>query len=224
MTTTSKPMSQRSKNRLLLDVTVVLTSLYNRMDGHIHRYVTDDDVVEKMVKPQDREMVYRSEELFGYVRSSYYGKCIMRVQNFPGMVEHTLYFDFSNSKFLVPDYLRGNVTAQSLGEDFIQFLKPYVEEAASIRTMYLRSVKAWLELRKLCDDDLARIQFLWPSIDAIAQRAEIPITRLAKPRGVPSPDPALREALNDAATFINTALLMPQASSNRQGISYGLES
>jgi hypothetical protein len=222
MTTATKPMGKRRKERLLSEVNPVLTSLYNRMDGHIHRYVTDDDVIEKMVKPQDREMVYRSDELFGYVRSSYYGGATMRVHNFPGM-EHPLLFGFSGSKFLVPHYLRGNVTAQSLGDDFIQLLKPYVEAAAPIRTMYLRSVKAWLELRKLCDDDLARIQFLWPSIDAIAQRVEIPITHLAKPRGVPSPDPALREALNEAATFINTALMMPPPPDNRRGITYSLE-
>ncbi len=223
MTTSTKPMGKRNKERLITGVNDELNQLCNRMDKHIVRYISDDDVIWKMVKPDDREMVCRSYEMFGYMRSLYYGGSSLRVQNYPGL-EHTIYFNFDSARFLVPHYLRGNVNAETLGEEFIELVKPYVEQAAPIYTMFLRSVKAWQELRKLCDDDLSRIRFLWPAIDALAQRLELPITHLPKPRGVPSPEPTLREALNEATTFINTALMMPEVPSADRTITYHLES
>jgi len=222
MTTNTKPMGKRNKERLINDVVRELGALHDRMDKHIVRYITDDDVIERMVKPEDREVVCRSNEMFGYMRSSYYGGSSLRVQNYPGM-EHSIRFSFSGAKFLVPHYLRGNVDAETLGEGFIELVKPYVEQAAPIRTMYYRSVKAYQELRKLCDDDLSRIRFLWPVIDALAQRLELPIKHLPKPRGVPSPEPTLREALNEATTFINTALMMPEVLRDDESVTYHLD-
>lgn len=207
-----KRLTKRVIDGTLNNVDTRLYQLYNRAMSHVSFEINDMQAFEALVRDEDKEVVRRSGELYGYMKKNYYGSSKVEVTHIPGC-KHNLELSFNSSlSWMPPRYLKGNVVASSLPDAFMPTFASYLEQAAPIRDMFVRAKSAWDRLSRLCDHDLSRIRYLWPAIEVLANLNDdnIDFSKLPKPRGVPSADPMLREDLAAATGFINMVMLMPQ--------------
>lgn len=217
--TSTKPtptkLTKRKQDLVLGHTESALREMSGRFMAHIDFDITDAQLFEAVVHPDDYAVVRRSNDLYGYTRKSYYGSQSMRVAFVAGS-PFVLEIDYKpRLSWLPPAYAMGDKNISDMPPLFEQIFAPYMEQATPIMEEYKKARNAWNNLRSLCMDDLSRIYFLWPALNTLVRHfidKDINLdTQLSKPRGAPAVSPELRTQLNDATTFINTALLLPAA-------------
>ena len=210
---TIKKLTAKKQQHLIARSEAALRVLYDRFMMHIDFDITEAEMFEAVVHPDDYAIVLRSVDLFGYTRKSYYAAMSMRVAFVSGS-PFVLEIDYkSRLSWLPPAYALGDKNIGDMQPSFEPTFAPYMEQAVPIAAEYKKAVDAWANLRRLCADDLARIYFLWPVLRTLINHcvdADFdPDTQLSKPRGAPAVSPALQAHLNDATTYINAAMLLP---------------
>lgn len=204
----TRPLSPKKQvERILGDIEHTVYEFYRRMRSHIPFEFTEQMMFETMVRPEDAEFVRRSNELYGHLRSGYYGSSILEIQ---GRAPDTIFLYYNRrTSFVPPSYLTGKQDHSTVNPAFFVAIAPWLEQVMPLRGMYSIAQSAISELRLLCGDDMSRIYALWPSIEVIAKAQGRTLPKLPRANGLPSPSPELREKLNVAQAFINSALMMP---------------
>jgi hypothetical protein len=208
----TKHLPKRTIERVIANVPDWLGELHSRAQSHVPMDgVTEAALCEAMVSGEDLQMVRRSVELFGYMRNSYYGSMNTTIVGFPGTSFKLRIVVPRKCSWLLPAYLWSNdVSAASLPDAFVPLLQPVVEQLDPLRHSFLAARDGYHALRKLCNDDLSRMYFLWPVLGTLAKNRDADLSALPKPRAVPGVSPELRDKLNEGTAFINITMMMPE--------------
>lgn len=207
---------KKQAERILADTENTIYDLYRRMRSHIPFEFTEQMAFDTMIRPEDVEFIRRSDALYGHLRNTHYGSGQLEIVGRTPDPIH-LYF-YRKTSFVPPRYLQGKQKFDAINPLFFETIQPWLEEIVPLRTMYRTTQSAIWELRRLCDDDMSRIQALWPAIEVIAKQRDRVIPKLPRPKGLPSPSPELRDKLNVAQTFVNSALMMPEEPTTEQAL------
>lgn len=200
------PSPKKQAERILSEVEGVLAQLYERMRAHVDFEFTEQMALATLVKSDDLDMVKRSGAMYGHLRNEWQAsRMYIRAEDQPDIM-----LTFTNKiSFVPPRYMDGRVSSKDINPAFYEVIAPWTSQLQPIRELYDTARAAWQQLAVMTKHDPSRIQALWPTINAIAQYQDRPFPKLPKPVGLPSPPPELREKLNIATTFINSALMMP---------------
>ena len=203
-------MSPKKQSEIILcEAESIVWELYRRMRSHIQFEFTEQMAFDTLVRPEDADFVRHSEALYGHLRSNYYGSPSMEIV---GRTYDPIVLAYNRkTSWVPPRYLQGKQSAETISPAFFEAIQPWLEQIAPLREMYRTTQSAIFELRTLCSDEMSRIHPLWPAIEVLAKVRDRSIPKLPKAKGLPSPSPELREKLNIAQTFINSALMMPDA-------------
>lgn len=208
----AKPLGKRRIDRITNNIDDQFHQLYQQAYSHVPMDISEAALCEAMVKGEDLPLIRRSAELFGYTRANnFYGGATHTVVNdFPGTDYKVRITLGRRATWLMPNYLAGKeLSAAQLSPEFVTLLQPFVSTLNPLRQAMTTAMQGWAGLRRLCDDDLGRMYFLWPVLGTLAKRLEIDISSLPKPRGVPAVSPELREQLNEGTAFVNMISMMP---------------
>lgn len=202
------PSAKKIAEAILRDADSTLYDLYKRMCSHIPFEFTEQMAFDTLIKPEHRELVQHSDELYGHLRSSYYGPAPLEIE---GRAPDPIFLYFNRrTSFVPPRYMTAKQAHSSINPAFFEAIVPWLEEVVPIREMYRTSVIGFQRLLDLCDHDIMRMVALWPTVEVIARTQDRPMPKLPRARTLPSPAPELREQLTVAQTFINSALMMPE--------------
>lgn len=216
-----QPSPKKQAEYIVSSVSSTLGDLYMRMINHIQFEFTEEMALATLVRPDDLDMVKRSLQLYPHFRRSYFYDDHFEIER-PWHFNIHVKYDSQKLSFLPPAYMVGDAQEKDINPAFFEAITPWLDQINPMSELYEATLAAWNGLFELTKGDAARIQVLWPSINSIAQQMGKTMPKLPAPVGIPSPSPALREVLNTAEVFINSAMLMPEAKREKQAISLSL--
>jgi hypothetical protein len=219
MTDKRKAPTKRQIENFIMEVPRHFNMMHNEMIKHASYEITEQEVVDAFAAEGDKDFILnRSKLLYGSMRREYYApdpKVWITIPDQPYDVSIVM---SGVTGFVVPDYFKGKKPISALPPSMAETVRNYVAEAGPLVSMWKDATQAYEMLKLKCDNNLPLMLAMWPALASVASKVDFDIHACPKARTVRAATPGLREQLQRATTFVNTAMLMGETAGVERAI------